>query len=74
MHVWFLLCVCLTIAQAQKLITFGIGRSSNRLYLNETEIFNYTLTAGSTFGVMTHFWVTGDPGEFFSCSILYNSN
>jgi len=38
MQVWFLLCLCATIAQAQKLITFGIGRASNRLYLAEVSI------------------------------------
>jgi len=35
MQVWFLLCVCLTIAQAQDQITFGVGRASSQLYLNE---------------------------------------
>jgi hypothetical protein len=43
MHVWFLLCVCLTITQAQKSITFGVGRSSNRLYLNEVCIVFITV-------------------------------
>jgi hypothetical protein len=38
MQVWFLLFLCVTITQAQKLITFGIGRSGNRLYLAEVSI------------------------------------
>jgi hypothetical protein len=42
MHVWFLLCVCLTIARAQKLITFGIGRSNYRLHLTEVSIIPIT--------------------------------
>ena len=43
MQVWLLLCLCLTITQAQKLITFGIGRSSNRLFLAEVSVDLITL-------------------------------
>jgi hypothetical protein len=43
MKAWFLLCLCATIAQAQKLITFGIGRASNRLYLAEVSIILITV-------------------------------
>ncbi len=35
----------------------------------QSEIFNYTLSQGSTIGVLTHFWTTGDAGQssiFFS--------
>ncbi|CAF1029297.1 unnamed protein product [Rotaria sordida] len=46
---------------AQDLNTFGIGLSNHWLYPTETELFNYTLSQGSTFGVLTHFWTTGDP-------------
>ncbi|CAF1509457.1 unnamed protein product, partial [Adineta steineri] len=61
MHVWVLLFVCILTTKAQELLTFGTGLSSQRLYKTETEIFSHTLSPGSTFGVLTHFWTTGDP-------------
>ncbi|CAF1444803.1 unnamed protein product [Rotaria sp. Silwood1] len=61
MHVWLLLLVCVLTTTAQDLITFGIGLSSQQLYPTETEILNHTLAPDSKFGVLTHFWTTGDP-------------
>ncbi len=43
MKVSVFLCVCLAIAQAQELITFGTGLSSNRLYLAEVSIALITI-------------------------------
>lgn len=37
MMIWFLLCMCLVTTQAQKLITFGTGLSSQRLFLAEVK-------------------------------------
>jgi len=42
-------------------VTFGTGLSSNKLYAKDIEIFNHTVSATASHGVMTHFWATGDP-------------
>ncbi|CAF1580208.1 unnamed protein product [Didymodactylos carnosus] len=55
------LSVIVPICHGQQLITFGTGLSSQWLNPTETEIFSHTLDPSSTFGVMTHFWTTGDP-------------
>ncbi|CAF3373254.1 unnamed protein product [Rotaria socialis] len=61
MYAWILLIVFTSSTIAQNLNTFGIGLSSHWLYSKETELFNYTLSENSSFGVLTHFWTTGDP-------------
>jgi hypothetical protein len=38
MHAWFLLFFCVATTNAQEWNTFGIGRSSQRLYLAEVII------------------------------------
>ncbi|CAF0910524.1 unnamed protein product [Adineta steineri] len=71
MRVWFLLFIPVVVLQAQSLRTFGIGLSSQWLYPNETEIFNYTLTSRGSWGVLTHFWATGDPAIDLSTFSYY---
>ena len=39
MRTLVLVILCFTVVAAQKLITFGTGRSSQRLYLNEVIVF-----------------------------------
>ncbi|CAF1644995.1 unnamed protein product, partial [Adineta ricciae] len=71
MHVWLVIFVSAVVLPAQSLRTFGIGLSSQWLYPNESEIFNYTLSTRSSWGVMTHFWVTGDPAIDLSTFSYY---
>ncbi|CAF1513217.1 unnamed protein product [Adineta steineri] len=71
MRIWFLLFIPVVVLQAQSLRTFGIGLSSQWLYPNETEIFNYTLTSRGSWGVLTHFWATGDPAIDLSTFSYY---
>ena len=45
---------------AQMPKTFGTGLSQFLLTETETLMFNHTLSAGSAYASMTHFWATGD--------------
>jgi len=40
--------------------TFGIGLSQYHLSNQAKELFSYNVSEGSSHGVMTHFWCTGD--------------
>ena len=41
--------------------TFGTGRSAFTLGPDEMTVFEYNVSSASAYGVMTHFWITGDP-------------
>jgi hypothetical protein len=57
MYGWFLLLVCVLTTNAQEVVTFGTGLSSNRLYLAEV--------------IINNFWVTGAAGMFHIFFIFY---
>ena len=44
-----------------KLKTFGTGKSAFQITPVETTVFDYNVSSASSFGVMTHFWLTGGP-------------
>ncbi|CAF1201746.1 unnamed protein product [Rotaria sordida] len=71
MHIEILLLACVLTTTAQKLRTFSVALSSSPIYPNETEILNHTLSADSSFGVLTHFWVTGEPALDFATFSYY---
>lgn len=42
------------------LLTFGTGLSQRQITNKETSIFSYDLSSNGEFGMMTHWWATGD--------------
>jgi hypothetical protein len=58
----FLLCTFLAFGSSDMGMPFGTGMSAWTLTTEELEIFNYTVSNDGTYGVMTHFWVTGPNG------------
>lgn len=48
------------LADADKVRTFGTGKSAFQLAAKEATIFEYTVKSAGGFGVMTHFWITGN--------------
>ena len=46
--------------QLNRLRTFGTGRSEFKVSAEETTVFEHVLPSDS-FGVFTHFWITGAP-------------
>lgn len=46
-------------AQPTGIVPFGSAISQGRLTQTETQLFNHTLSAGATHGVITHWWITG---------------
>eukprot|EP00729_Bicosta_minor_P014382 gene14382-25916_t len=41
--------------------TFGTGKSEFLITPEETVLFNYNVSAPESYGVFTHFWITGSP-------------
>lgn len=60
------ICVTSLISSAQSrpdvpnLLTFGTGLSQRQITNKETSIFSYDLSNNGEFGMMTHWWATGD--------------
>lgn len=41
--------------------TFGTGKSEFLITPEENVLFNYNVSAPESYGVFTHFWITGSP-------------
>lgn len=59
------------VATAQQIKPFGTGLSQGTLNATEQSLFAYTLTEGSTHGVLTHWWITGGPSIDFTLIRIY---
>ena len=50
-----------TTAELNKMRTFGTGKSEFLITAAETTLFEYNVSATDSYGVFTHFWITGSP-------------
>ena len=54
---------------AGELVSFGSGYSQYTLTAAETPFFNHSLSSSASYGVLTHFWITGGASALIDTSI-----
>jgi hypothetical protein len=54
-------------AELNKMRTFGTGKSEFLITADETVLFEHNVSDNNSYGVFTHFWITGSPAAGGGC-------